>query len=144
MISAIFDKGAMPVLERVAQFTQARHSVLTDNVANLSTPFFKPRDLNPGAFQASLRDAIDRRRQRTNPDSGPLLLNDTDQIRFRTHGLDADPQPIHEGILFHDRNNRDLEHTMQQLAENAMVHNATIEMLRSEFAILRTAIREGV
>ena len=72
MIAGMFDNGAMPVLERVVQFTQARHRVLTDNIANLSTPYFKPRELSPESFQATLRDAIDQRRTRANPIAGPL------------------------------------------------------------------------
>jgi len=35
-----------------------------------------------------------------------------------------------ENVLFHDENNRDLERTMQHLAENTMAHNVTIEMIR--------------
>ena len=46
--------------------------------------------------------------------------------------------------MFHDRNNRDLERIMQNLAENTLTHNAAIEMLRHEFELLRTAIRERV
>ena len=85
MISGLFDHGAMPVLERVVQFTQERHRVLTDNIANLSTPYFKPRDLDPGSFQGALREAIDQRRQSTTPMSGFLDLSDTDQVGFRPH-----------------------------------------------------------
>ncbi len=144
MINGIFDKGAMPLLERVSQFTQERHRVLMDNVANLSTPYYQPQDLDPDAFQASLRDAIDRRRQQTNPQSGPLQVDDTDQLQFTDRRIEARPEPMNQNILFHDRNNRDLEHTMKRLAENTLVHNATIEMLRSEFSLLRLAIREQV
>ena len=144
MIDAIFDKGALPVLERVTQFTQQRHRVLSHNIANLSTPFFEPSDLNPKAFQATLRDAIDRRRQGPNPQTGSLAIGQTDQLRFNEYGLETRPQETNDGILFHDRNNRDLERTMQHLSENAMTHNAAIEMLRNEFSLLRSAVREQV
>jgi len=59
MIQDLFSGGAMPVLERTAQFTAERHRVLAHNIANLSTPHFKSTDLDPESFQASLRDAID-------------------------------------------------------------------------------------
>jgi flagellar basal-body rod protein FlgB len=144
MINGMFDGGSMPVLERVTQFTHERHRALSDNIANLSTPYYKPRDLNTGDFQAAMRDAIDRRRVSANPSGGPLQLQDTRELRFGKDSLDAMPGPVHEGILFHDQNNRDLERTMQHLAENTLAHGTAIEVLRSEFAIMLTAIRERV
>lgn len=144
MIKGLFDHGAMPTLERVVQFTQERHQILSHNIANISTPYFKPRDLDPGAFQTALGNAIDRRRQRANPVSGPLLIDDTKEIRFKSDGLDVNAQPSHQGILFHDQNNRDLERTMQSLAENTLAHNTAVEVLRNELSIMLTAIRERV
>ncbi len=141
MIAGIFDSGAMPVLERVVQFTSARHKVLTDNIANLSTPYFKPRDLDTNSFQATLRDAIDQRRQTVKPTTGPLYVSDTRQLNFQHDRLDATAKPSNEGILFHDQNNRDLERTMQHLAENTLAHNSAIDVLRNEFSIMLTAIR---
>ena len=51
-------------------------------------------------------------------------------------------QPTNENILFHDQNNRDLERTMQKLAENTLSHNMGIELLKNQFDLLKTAIRE--
>ncbi len=144
MITGLFDNGAMPALERMVQFTGRRHDVLTHNIANLSTPYFKPADLDSASFQKALGDAIDRRRQRPNPTDGPLLLRNTRELEFHDGGIAARPQRANDGILFHDRNNRDLERTMQHLAENTMVHNAGIEMIRNQFDMLRTAIRERI
>lgn len=144
MIAGMFDNGALPVLERLVQFTGRRHEVLTDNIANLSTPYFKPRDLDPREFHAALGDAIDRRRQRMNPVDGPLDLRDTRSMAFRSSGIDTRPSQMHEGVLFHDENNRDLERTMQKLAENTIAHNAAIEMVRNQFQMLLIAVRERV
>ena len=46
--------------------------------------------------------------------------------------------------MFHDQNNRDLERTMQHLAENTLMHSTEIEVMRNEFSIMLTAIRERV
>lgn len=137
MIKGMFDHGAIPVLERVIQFTGARHKVLVNDIANLDTPFFKPRDLDPDQFQSQLRDAIEHRRQH----GGRLNLDDTDQLRFTDHGIEIKPAATYSNILFHDRNNRNLERVMEHLAENTMAHNAAIQLLKSEFDILRVAIR---
>ena len=142
MIDRVMNSGAMPALERMLQFTSMRHGVLADNIANLSTPYFKPRDLSPEHFQKALGEAIDRRRTRPNPVAGELEIRDTRQLSFHRDRMDMKPRDLNEGILFHDENNRDLDRTMQRLAENTMAHNTAIELMRSELALLETAIRE--
>ncbi|MEM8739582.1 MAG: hypothetical protein AAGG38_14060 [Planctomycetota bacterium] len=144
MISDMFNSGAMPVLERMVQFTGARHGVIADNIANLSTPHFRPRDLNPHEFQQQLRQAVDRRRATASPIDGPLDFARSEQLTFHADRLEARPQPLDENILFHDRNNRDLERIMQDLAENTAVHNVSIQLMRSEMSIMQTAIRETI
>lgn len=142
MIDRVTTSGAMPALERMLQFTSMRHGVLADNIANLSTPYFKPRDLSPEGFQKALGEALDRRRKRPNPVAGSLDIRDTRQLSFRHDRMDVKPRALNEGILFHDENNRDLDRTMQNLVENTMAHNTAIELMRSELALLETAIRE--
>lgn len=142
MIEGMFNSGSMPALERLVQFTGERHRVLVDSIANLSTPNHQPRDLAPAEFQASLRDAIERRRDTGRPMRGELEMRDTRQLRFGRDRIDAKPTPMNRNIMFHDRNNRSLEHLMQGLAENTMTHEAGITMLRNEFEMLKLAIRE--
>lgn len=144
MISGLFNYGSMPVLERMVEFTGARQELIAHNIANLDTPYYKPVDLDPRQFQAQLRDALDRRSRRANPMRQPLELRGTDQIRIRHGRMQFRPQAKHENILFHDQNNRDVERTMQDLVENNLAHRSSIELLKSEFDLLRTAIRERV
>lgn len=144
MIHGLFHHGAMPSVERLVQFTGQRHKVLTHNIANLSTPHFRPRDLDPSAFQKQLGRAIDQRRKQATPLDGPLELRDTRQLTFHDDRIEASPTPTDRNVLFHDRNNRDLERIMQDLAENTLAHNTGVELLRSEFSLLETAIRERV
>lgn len=140
MISQMFEGGSMPVLERLIQFTSARHNVLVDSIANLSTPNYQPRDLSPKGFQAALATAIDARR--ASPDAmGPLRLTDTEELAFKPNGIETTPQDANVGIMFHDMNNRDLDRIMSSLAENQLAHRAGIELLRNEMQNLQTAIR---
>ena len=138
----MFQSSALPVLEKLAHFTQQRHKVLVNNIANLSTPYFKPQDLDPRSFQAQLRDALDQRRASADRTGSPLRWRDSDQVKFRAGQMEMTPQASNDGILYHDQNNRDLDRTMQRLAENTMAHNAAIELIRREFRTLETAIRE--
>lgn len=48
------------------------------------------------------------------------------------------------GILFHDRNNRSMEHLMSDAAKNALFHNMMTELLRRQFASIETALKERV
>ena len=49
-----------------------------------------------------------------------------------------------ENILFHDRNDRDLDRTMQDLVENFLTFRVANELLRSRFESINVAIRERV
>ena len=142
MISNLFDTGATPVLERLVQFTDARQRVLTDDIANLSTPKYQPHDLSPAEFQKALRTAVDARRNATGDDAGPLAVDDTSELKFKDQSIEVHPEPSNENIMFHDQNNRDLERIMQHLAENTLTHNAAIELLREQYGILQSAIEE--
>ncbi|MEZ6192804.1 MAG: flagellar basal body rod protein FlgB [Phycisphaerales bacterium] len=145
MISKLFTSGSMQAVERLVEFTGARHKVLASNIANFETPFYRARDLDPETFQASLRDAIDdRRRSRVSPIDGVLKMRDTSQMRFRDSGTEFRPGFADEGIMFHDRTNADVERTMQHLAENTMAHNTGLEILKNQFDLLKTAIRGRV
>mgnify|MGYP006424225331 FL=1 len=142
MIDGMFNSGAMPALHRMMQFTEQRQGHLADAIANASTPNYRPRDLDPADFQRALGEAIDRRRTTGNPIGGELELRDTRQLDFRQGRLVSQPQPRDENLLFHDRNNRSLEQLMQDQAENVMAHRFATEMLRNQYDMLRTAIRE--
>lgn len=144
MIADVFNHGATQTLERLVQFTGARHKVIANNIANLSTPYFRPKDLSVDQFQAGLRKAIDRRRSTDTPLDGRISQNNSRQLRLENDQLEVNPEPLDENILFHDRNNRDLERIMQDLAENTMAHNAGLELLKNQFDLLRTAIRENL
>lgn len=144
MIKGMFTYGSMPVLERMVQFTGARQELIAHNVANLSTPYFKPADLDPAKFQGQLRDAMAQRSRKPNGMRRQLELGSSSQVRVERGQMQFRPQQSNENILFHDQNNRDLERTMQDLVENALAHRTSVELLKSQFDLLRTAIRERV
>ena len=143
LIDGLVNGGALPSLERLAEFTEARHNVLAHNVANVDTPFFQATDLDPRQFQDALADAQRRRRDQTNPMRGELAMRSTRQIEYRG-GRMAGVQPGATGdnILRHDQNNTDLDRLMQNVAENTMTHHAAMNLLQNQFQMLSMAIRE--
>ena len=101
-------------------------------------------------FQSVLREAIAARRNANGGRSGGLPWSETSGMT-KVHSSDGDstdftlhPTKPSGNILFHDRNNRDLETTMQQMVENAQVHKLATDLLRSRFALLGQAISERV
>lgn len=144
MIDGVVNADALPVLERMMQFAGARHRVITNNIANLDTPDFRPKDVSVEAFQAQLSDAIDQRRDRRGNAGGALPIADSEQVTFQRDGLTLHPHPAGENIMFHDRNDRDLERTMQDLVENFTAFRTAAQLLRSRFELINTAIRERI
>lgn len=134
----IVNRGPTPALEKMLAFTEARQRVLAENVANADTPGYVTKQVDAASFQRTLRDAIDTARS-----GGEFRVRSTDQVRQDANGhltvTPAEEPP--ENILFHDRTNMRIEEQMSMLAENAMMHQATAEMLRGKYEGLLKAIR---
>jgi len=133
MLSSAIQSSTIPILEQVVQFAQARHGVLAGNLANIDTPGYQTRDLSPERFQARLRTAIEHREQSRTPISGASLQSSDP---FAGAGTSLD------GILYHDKNNRSLEHQVSAIADNELQHNLALSLLTKQFQLLQTAISE--
>lgn len=144
MIDGMFNCGSMPVTERLVQFTAARHQLILNNIANISTPNYRPQELSVDSFQQALGKAIDARRAKVAGSNQPLEMPDTRELEFTPSGIEVKPQNAAAGILFHDRNDRSVETEMKNLAENTMTHNMALSFLKSKYQLLETAIRERV
>jgi flagellar basal-body rod protein FlgB len=142
MIDGVTNSGSLPVLERLLQFTGQRHRIITNNIANLSTPGFQPADVSVTEFQEHLGKAIDARRSDFGEASGPLHMQSTREIEFQPTTMELHPQAVGDNMLFHDGNDRDVERTMQDLVENFMTYRAAAQLIKSRFESLAVAIRE--
>ncbi|WDQ18603.1 flagellar basal body rod protein FlgB [Rhodopirellula sp. P2] len=56
-------------LEQTLAFTERRHELLAGNIANLSTPDYRSRDLDQGQFQTALAESIRDRGKEQSPAS---------------------------------------------------------------------------
>ncbi len=147
MISDLGNSGSMPVLEQMVRFTAQRQKLIAHNIANMDTPDFRQVDASPASFQSQLRRAVVERRSGGGWSAGsvPLPLRDTKEVRFDTHGdMTLRPGSPSGNVLYHDRNNRDLEGLMQDLAENGMAFRLATDLLQRENNLLRTAISQRV
>ena len=145
-IQGLTDGGAIPALEAMARFSAARPRLIADNVANLDTPGFQPLDVDPQAFQAQIGQAIDARRtQSGGVDSGPLALQNRGPMRQLQNGeMVLDPSALGENLMFHDKNDRNLERIMQDVSENLLAFKAATQLMRNRFRMIEMAISERI
>lgn len=145
LISDLLNDGATPALEAMVRFSAGRQRLIAHNIANISTPNFQQQDVSPTEFQAQLRRAIEGWRDKGR--AGPLRLENSGQVEQLDDGslvLTPDINGGSRNILFHDRNNRNIEQLMADQAENLAVFRVASDLLRSRHETLRAAIAERV
>ncbi len=141
LIDQVTNSGALPVLETAMKFAARRQSLISHNIANLSTPGFRPADVSVADFQKSLGEAVDQRRARGR--TGGLELEGTSEVKTDSRGgLRLEPRRPTGNILFHDKNNRDLERHMQDMVENLTAFRVSSDFFRSGLELVNLAIRE--
>ncbi len=141
-LEGLIERGPVPVLQKVMSFTQHRHKILVNNVSNFDTVGYKVKDLSAAEFNDALRDAVDRR------DRGGvgarLKIKGHRHFRWDSQGrLTVRAQEVkNNNILFHDQNNRFIEKQMVALNKNSGRHQMVSTLLRQQYDLLQTAIRE--
>jgi len=146
MYESLFNSTAIPVLEQVVGFTQARHLVLAGNIANLDTPGYRVRDLSVEDFQSRLREAIEAR-DRPAPTSADEFISPgdpdyVDRLARRREATMADVSENPKSILYHDDSNVGIEHQVTEMVKNQMAHNLALTIMTSQFQLLEAAISE--
>lgn len=119
------------MLEQTLRFTEARQKLLTDDVANASTPGYQMKDLDPAKFQEMLARRVEERDR-----SAPGTVGFSD--------ISAEVENPHDSILFHDRNNRSMEELMSDNAKTGLLHNMLVEILRKQYSTMEMALKERV
>ena len=140
MIANLFDSTTIPVLQEVVNFSQARHTVLAGNIANMDTPGYKVRDLSVDDFQTRLQQAIETRHEA--PSSSEGLS--PGEIGVRGSEPMAEVAKNAKTIMHHDQNNVGIEHQVTEMVKNQMQHNMALSIMVQQFHLLETAISEKV
>lgn len=136
-------------IELSARFAEARHLTLAENVANLDTPDYAGKRLDPRAFQASLRDALERASKASGAERSKgvaLELRGNRQFLSTRDGrvqINPQTEPA-ENILFHDGTNASIEQLMSDAAENGLHYQLATTLLNGRYDGLLTAIRGRV
>jgi flagellar basal-body rod protein FlgB len=117
----------------------ARQKLLASNLANAETPGYRPVDVDPRAFQAALRDAVDAGRVDA---SGSLAFESGGPVSFEGGETRLEPTVLGDNVLFHDGNDRSMERMFQRLTENVYTFRMASQLLRGQFDTVSAAIRE--
>ena len=141
MLDSLFSAGSLPLLERQAVWGEVRHGALAGNLANIDTPGFQPRDLDPAAFREALRRSVAARspdplasRHAPRP-ADPLAGGVPDEL------LTARDRPG-GGLTFQDGAERSVEREVLTLTRNAMQRRAAVQLMTAQLGMLQAAITE--
>lgn len=115
------------LLARIIDFTNTREEVLAENIQNMHTPGFVPKDLAVGEFCGSLNHAIVEHVQNQR-----LVLRDTDNIEFGTdESLRARPVvDDYANRLLETNRDEYLKVQMRRLSENLLNRKIAQELLK--------------
>lgn len=144
IINDLNSAGSMPTLEKMFLFAGQRQRLIANNIANIDTPEYQMQDVDPKAFQKMLGDAIDRRRRTNGGTFGQLGFGGNRQVVMQGSRMRFKPTASGTNVLFHDRNDRDLERLMQQLVENTSTFRVAADLMRQNRNQMKLAIAQRV
>lgn len=124
-MSRIFD-GSIPVLEKALDMYLVRHSIISDNIANAETPFYKARQVD---FEAELARAVE---------TEEIGLSDS-AIGGLTPQITQDTR----SELGQDLNTVDMDREMSKLTKNDVQYSAATQAIAKKFALMKYTISGG-
>jgi flagellar basal-body rod protein FlgB len=110
-------------------------NVISTNIANADTPGYKAQAME---FESALRDALDV--------GGALPMAATDGghvVRRETDPVSAEVYDDPNGVESLDGNTVDRAGEMARLAENQLLYDASVEMLKKKLGMLKYGVTEG-
>ena len=117
------------LLVKIIEFTQPRQKILTQNINNIHSPGFVPKDLVVDEFSDLLNHAIDEHIQNQR-----LVLRDTENIKFGISGS-FEVKPVVDKYakeLLEENPDEYLELQINKLLENSLNQRVAAELLRQK------------
>ncbi len=121
-------------LERASAITQQRHSLITGNIGQLDTPYYRPKELD---FKEALTEAME----------GPFIR--TQLVKTDPRHLGPEPGPMQGIDAFEEEgewngfNWVNIDKEMTKLMESDLMYRTTTEALLRKITLLKDVIREG-
>lgn len=142
-LSEVTDRGMRPALVKTLAFHEARLRIIAENVANLSTPGYRAKQVDRVEFQRALGEAI---RARGPGSSKALVVRSGKGIDTDAEGFLRVTPTIRpaDNVLFHDGTNMSIEREMADLAETQTSYDMATALLQRSYDGLKKAIRGTV
>lgn len=127
----LFDKSFMG-LESALDYASKRNQMISNNIANADTPFYKSKDV---LFKSHLNKAIENQ----------VAANRTHHKHYEFSTIN---QPYHiiknnHTTFNHNGNNVDMDKEMSNLAKNQIYYQGIVDNVNSKFHQLQSVIRGG-
>jgi flagellar basal-body rod protein FlgB len=135
MYEGLFHSTTIPILEQMVRFTQARHTILAGNIANLDTPGYLAKDLSVEDFQTRMQAAIEAQH------ASGVEMSPGEMTSASAAPL-AQVAKGSQVILRHDGGDVSLESQVTEMVKNQMQHNLAISIMQNQYHLLQTAISE--
>jgi len=124
-------------LESAISARAIRQDLISGNIANADTPYYKPRDID---FESAL---IDEANKEFGGNQQKLELAKTSSNMMDAYEEDMDKPTIffRDGHLArNDGNSVDLDVESTELSKNSVMYNASIEALKKDASIFKAVI----
>lgn len=135
-LSALVTDNVSELLLKILEFTHTRHKILAENISNLHSAGFVPKDLAVEEFADAMDVAIGEHEH-----SRRLMLRDTENVKFGYNGA-FKAKPVVDKYakqLFENNINGYLELQKKKLAENLLNYRVASKLLRQKQTVTRTA-----
>lgn len=151
MIDQVLNSKTLPLLEKMAAFTERRQDVLAGNIANIDTPTYKMRDLPVAQFQQALSEAVALKEQLHQPAAQeslamPVTLagetGKTELEKLFPRELFQAQVASPQNLNFQDDNNRSIESQVMNMTKNSMMQEFAVEVMMAQLNQLLTVISE--
>ncbi|WP_442600951.1 flagellar basal body rod protein FlgB [Paenibacillus sp. KN14-4R] len=128
-------KPGVLLLERSIDASASRQKVVTNNIANVDTPYFKRSDV---AFEELLEKQM-------NTGGSTLSGVRTDPRHFYIgakplSAISPEIRTDNQTAMNNNKNNVDIDYEMSLMAKNQLRYNTLIQQLNHEFQSVRTVI----
>ncbi len=134
-MAGLLDSLSMRMVQKALDMRQIRQQLIASNIANVDTPHYRSKDV---AFEEQLRMAAQTPR-------GRLATTHVAHLQGKGGLRDMRPEVVSpaQSSVKNDMNSVDLEHEMMKMAENNIMYNSLVTVLKKKFQTIETAIREG-
>jgi len=120
-------------LKTAIHTSRRRHTVISSNLSNLSTPYYQSKDIDFAAVMArTLGSNRGMEMKKTHPDHLDLGAEFSGRLKPSAHET-----------AWNGFNRVNIDEEMGKLIENNLIYRTSVEMLMRKLNLMREVIREG-